>query len=133
MELVILLFILVGLVLLLLWFGRTGRKLMPAISRIICAKWGKLENTKDPRALLEADKLLDFVLANRGYRGSLGEKLKQANACFSNPNAVWQAHKARNQLAHELEFKLTEKELQKYLQFFKRGLKDLGVKGLGRN
>src|SRR5579862_7512884 len=53
-------------------------------------------------ALLEADKLLDEALREAGIRGShLGDRLKNVkDGQIPNVDAVWQAHKLRNQIAH---------------------------------
>src|ERR1035437_8897298 len=53
-------------------------------------------------AILNADKLLDAALKARGFRGeTMGERMKNARTTFRNNNAVWAAHKLRNQIAHE--------------------------------
>jgi hypothetical protein len=54
-------------------------------------------------AIVEADILLDEVLAKRGYAGAgVGEKLKSASAKnFATLQNAWEAHKVRNQIAHE--------------------------------
>lgn len=83
----------------------------------------------EPRyAILDADKLLDYVLKKMGYVGTLGEKLKKAEKCFSDIDAIWSAHKLRNRVVHEVGFKVTEKEIKNALHVIKKGLIDLGVK-----
>jgi len=79
-------------------------------------------------AVMEADKLLYEVLEQRGYKGTLGDKLKKAGPAFSNLNDVWSAHKLRNRLAHELGVGLSEKEAQTALGSFRRAYRDLGLK-----
>lgn len=79
------------------------------------------------KAVLDADKLLDFALLKKGKTGTLGEKLKSSNSLFSDINAVWGAHKLRNKIAHELK-KVDEKELRNAISVYKRALQDLGVK-----
>lgn len=82
----------------------------------------------EPRyAILDADKLLDYVLKKRGYVGTLGEKLKKSEKCFSNINEIWNAHRLRNRVVHEVGFKVTEKEIRNALNIIRRGLVDLGV------
>lgn len=53
--------------------------------------------------ILEADNMLDEILAALGYQGeSLGEKLKAMDASgFASYQDAWEAHKVRNQIAHE--------------------------------
>ena len=84
-------------------------------------------NSHPKEAILDADKLLDYALSRRGLQGTLGEKLKKAKAYFSDINQVWQAHKLRNQIAHEL-MNLNNGEAKLALTQFKRALNDLGAK-----
>jgi len=55
------------------------------------------------QAIIEADIMLDDVLKQAGYVGdTLGEKLKQANPQqFRTLQDAWEAHKVRNQIAHQ--------------------------------
>jgi hypothetical protein len=54
-------------------------------------------------AIIEADIMLDELLAKQGYRGDgVGEKLKSVEPHeFSTLSDAWEAHKVRNQIAHE--------------------------------
>ncbi len=55
------------------------------------------------QSIMQADKLLDLVLTKKRVQGqNLGEKLKNSTHLFHNVQAVWEAHKYRNQLAHEM-------------------------------
>ena len=78
-------------------------------------------------AILDADKLLDFALKKNGFEGSLGEKLKKSGPRFSDLNGLWNAHKLRNRIAHELG-DIDKNEAKKALSQFKRALNDLGAK-----
>ncbi|MBI3572371.1 hypothetical protein HY091_02460 [Candidatus Kaiserbacteria bacterium] len=55
------------------------------------------------QAIIEADIMLDDMLGRQGYTGAgVGEKLQQANAAdFDTLQDAWEAHKVRNQIAHE--------------------------------
>ncbi|MEP7103629.1 MAG: hypothetical protein ABI721_02900 [Candidatus Dojkabacteria bacterium] len=59
-------------------------------------------------AVFEADKLLDFVLKSKKVKGeTLGERLKNAKHLFRNNtsyNTIWEVHKLRNKLAHEMDY-----------------------------
>lgn len=62
------------------------------------------ENPNDwKQAIIEADIILDDLLDKLGYRGeSVGEKLKRVNpGDMKTLNEAWEAHKVRNQIAHE--------------------------------
>ena len=78
--------------------------------RLETARWNHIKaliespNENDWRtAILEADIILDELLTRLGYVGdSIGEKLRQVNpAHFQTLNNAWEAHKVRNQIAHE--------------------------------
>lgn len=89
-------------------------------------EWLRIKKEQDlKKAVLEADKLLDFVLKKRGYNGNLGQKLKDHGQLFSNLNHVWQAHKARNKIAHELGFNFSKQDGARYLRYFEQALRDI--------
>ena len=54
-------------------------------------------------AIIEADIMLDELLTKRGYTGAgVSEKLKNVDkADFASLQDAWEAHKVRNQVAHE--------------------------------
>lgn len=54
-------------------------------------------------AIIEADIMLDDMLTKQGYDGEgVGEKLKAVEPSdFNTLNEAWEAHKVRNQIAHE--------------------------------
>ncbi len=83
-------------------------------------------NTNTVGAIIDADKILDYALARRGFIGSVGEKLKKAGPRFSNLDGVWRAHKYRNKLAHELG-RIKMEDARDALGQFKRALNDLGA------
>ena len=79
-------------------------------------------------AILNADKLLDLALKEAGYKGStMGERLKSAKQVFSNRNAVWAAHKLRNQIAHETDVRVEYDAARRALASIKQALKDVGA------
>jgi hypothetical protein len=78
--------------------------------------------------ILNADKLLDQALIERGRKGqTMGERLKNSKDLFSNRNSVWEAHKLRNQIVHETNFKSSYEQTKKTLNGFKQALKDVGA------
>ncbi|MDB5177933.1 MAG: hypothetical protein JWO61_316 [Candidatus Saccharibacteria bacterium] len=79
-------------------------------------------------ALMNADKLLDQALKERGFHGNtMGERLKSAQKAWSNANHVWTAHKLRNQIAHEADVKISLDMTRRALAAFKQALKDVGA------
>lgn len=78
--------------------------------------------------VLNADKLLDNALRDRGIKGeTMGERMKQAKDRWSNANAVWAAHKLRNQIAHEPDVQVRHEDARRALAAFKQALKDIGA------
>ncbi len=61
-------------------------------------------------AIIEADIMLDDVLARHGHVGDgVGEKLKSIEPKdMKSLQDAWEAHKVRNQIAHEAHFDLSE-------------------------
>lgn len=56
------------------------------------------------QAIIEADVMLGDILTSRGYQGeSIGEQLKYAasSSGFGTLNDAWEAHKVRNEVAHQ--------------------------------
>lgn len=77
---------------------------------------------------LNADKLLDAALKESGYKGqTMGERMRSAKDVFSNRNAVWSAHKLRNQIAHETDVQVDYNAARRALASFKQALKDVGA------
>lgn len=121
-------FIFVDLLIVYFVFFRKNRNFSEKDKRIIFAHWQRVTMERDhKKAILEADKLLDHVLKMRGYKGSLGDKLKLCNNVFADIDGVWEAHKIRNKIAHELDFRLSTSEGNKAIGNFKRALRDLGA------
>lgn len=72
-------------------------------------------------AIIEADVMLDDVLTKQGYQGAgVGEKLKSAESSdFGTLDGAWEAHKVRNQIAHEGQaFALSESLMRRTLSHY---------------
>ena len=79
-------------------------------------------------AVMNADKLLDQALKERGTKGeTMGERMKTAKDSWSNANATWASHKLRNKIAHESDFHVTYNDARRALAGFKQALKDMGA------
>lgn len=97
--------------------------------------WLRIENNlnkSDPRSygisVMEADKLLDKAMIEMGVAGkTMGDRLKRLGDKFTRLNAVWAAHKLRNQIAHEHGFEPDYSQASRALASFKQALKDLGA------
>ena len=79
-------------------------------------------------SVINADKLLDKALMERGFGGkTMGERMKNALKTFSDCNGVWAAHKLRNKIAHEQDVSVTYDQARSALSSFRKALKDLGA------
>lgn len=130
MDVTFFLFLSIGLGFLLWLIRQLGKRtgFSKADKKFFHEKWRQLDTDHDlHHAVMEADKLLHLALEKKGYRGSMAEQLKSAGKLFSDLDNLWYAHKLRNRLAHELDFRVTTSEGQKTLGYFHRALKDLKV------
>lgn len=78
--------------------------------------------------VLNADKLLDQALRERGLKGqTMAERMKSGAQLFSSRNNVWTAHKLRNRIAHETDVLVSYDDARHALVYFKQALKDIGA------
>ncbi|MDR3297832.1 MAG: hypothetical protein LBT19_00405 [Candidatus Nomurabacteria bacterium] len=80
-------------------------------------------------AIVNADKLLDKALCEMGIPGrTMGDRLKKVGKDkFSQLNSVWYAHKLRNQIAHEHDFRPDYDQAKHALSTYRQALRDLGA------
>lgn len=112
-------------ILLLGWRLRKRERLSHAQCSFLRKRWGKILNEydKDPsKAIIEADKLLEWALGKVGYRGTLGEKLKKVGDFFPNLNDIWFAHKLRNKLVHEISYELGQRDAMRAMTAYKKAI-----------
>lgn len=92
-------------------------------------KWVKImemietENSSEwTHAIIEADKLLDQMLIDIGYKGeSLGDRLMSVEkGDMLSLNEAWEAHKTRNRIAHETNFLLSKGEALKVVRMYEK-------------
>ena len=80
-------------------------------------------------ALMEADKLLDYCMIGKGFKGdTMGDRLKSGGSKFKNLNSVWSAHKLRNELAHNVEHDMVPSQINQAIANLGDAIKDLGVR-----
>lgn len=100
-------------------------------NKYIKKQWDKVlsyVNKSPNQSLLEADKLLSYTFKIKGYHGSVGEQLKKYGHNFTDLDGIWSAHKLRNRIAHEMDVKLSPKQVRKAIKQFKSAIEDLGAK-----
>ncbi|MEI7690132.1 MAG: hypothetical protein WCI63_00680 [bacterium] len=101
-------------------------------------KWIEIEQTFNlsgpshfKTSIMEADKLVDYVLKGKKVRGTtFGERLKNAKSEFSNfsdYNNLWFAHKVRNNIVHESTHDLSSSEVKRAIEYYKKALRELGA------
>lgn len=81
-------------------------------------------------AIMEADIMLDDMLTKQGYDGvGVGEKLKAVEPSdFNTLDDAWEAHKVRNQIAHQgSTFDLTETLAQRTLARYEAVFKEFKI------
>jgi len=78
-------------------------------------------------AIIEADTILEEMLKRMGYEGeSLGERLKVVEPSdFTSIQSAWEAHKVRNQIAHEGSgFELSHREAKRIIGLYEQVFKE---------
>ena len=134
----VIIFLVAVLVVALMFFGilfLTKKSTKPLKREKYQSRWLAIESSlkrdneaSHAMAILNADKLLDNALRERGFKGStMGERMKAANNEWSKRDHVWGAHKVRNKIAHEPDVKVSYDIAARTLVAFKRALKDLGA------
>lgn len=109
-------------------YKHSHKKLSVKVVKEIQSSWKRIIRQKDQRhSIMDADKLLDYALFQYGMKGSLGSKLKKSTSRFKDINAVWAAHKIRNNIAHQMNYKVTERVYKKAMMSFKQAFKDLKI------
>lgn len=100
-------------------------------------RWEKvIEHINSPNssdwklAIIEADIMLDDLLRAAGYHGdTLGEMLKAVEKSdFVTIESAWDAHKVRNQIAHQgAGFDLTEREAKRVVSLYESVFKEFQI------
>lgn len=80
-------------------------------------------------AVIEADDMLDSSLKRMGYQGAtLEEKLqKLTSATLSNIEQIYEAHKIRNNIVHDPDYRLSLDETRKTLDIYAGAFRDLQI------
>jgi len=97
-------------------------------------KWKKIENYLESDnendwkiSIIEADQLLDDILAKANFPGkSLSERLSHIDSSeFPMINDILYAHKIRNNIVHDNNFKITRDDAKRILEIYKKTFDDL--------
>ena len=112
--------------------------LVAADERVVKTKWSEIEElvklgnpSRFKSAIMEADKLLDFALKNLGYPGNgLADRMKAiprekySREFFNN---MWEAHKIRNEIVHNIEYEIHSAVAEDAINKFKKTFRELGI------
>ncbi|TET84150.1 MAG: hypothetical protein E3J36_02145 [Candidatus Nealsonbacteria bacterium] len=78
-------------------------------------------------SVIEADSILNDILKRMGFGGeTLGERLEKLTAAtLLNLKQIWEAHKIRNNIIHDPDYRLTLDEARRVLDIYEQALRDL--------
>jgi len=112
-------------------------KIKPLSKNILLKKqWQeikKIGESEEPEkiyaAIIEADKLIENILKEEGIEGEhLADRLKKLDSYeIKTLNRLWEAHRFRNNLAHQEAFQPTLSEAKKALKDYEAFLKEIKV------
>jgi hypothetical protein len=79
--------------------------------------------------VIEGESILDESFQRIGFTGeSFGERLKNIKTeQLKNLEDVWEAHKIRNNIVHDPDYRLTLDQAKKALEIYEKALRELGV------
>jgi len=92
--------------------------------------WADVEAMEPKMAIIEADKLVDTVLKRAGIKGeSMADRLRRCEKIVdrSSYQAMWDAHKVRNQIVHEFDHGFDDNRANEVLWKMKKFLVSLGA------
>ena len=93
-------------------------------------RWDEIELLDAKYSIIEADKLVDTVLKRAGMQGnSMADRLRKTEKLVPRSiyQKIWDAHKLRNQLVHEVDYELNDETAIQALWKMKKYLITLGA------
>ena len=112
------------------FWKRRVRKPSPELKKLIRDNWfviGEKADREPAAAVMDADKLFLHALERLGYRGDTVAKMRAVQSRLGDKQAVWDAHKFRNRLAHEVGVSVSPQQAHASLRAFERALRDLSL------
>jgi hypothetical protein len=92
--------------------------------------WAEIEQMEPKMSIIEADKVVDVILKRAGVAGStMAERLRKVQKLVPRPvySGMWEAHKIRNELVHEVGNRTNPTVAQENLWKMKKFLISLGA------
>jgi hypothetical protein len=108
----------------------------PASGGMLTGRWAEImdhmqseRETEWKLAVIEADKLLNDILAKAGFPGeTMGERLVgMRHEQLRTLPYLWQAHLLRNKIVHETNYEPKYQEIHEALKAYRASLEELGV------
>lgn len=82
------------------------------------------------QAIIDADKFFDDIMKQLGVKGEgFADRLRSLESKMDHKKyqQVWEAHKIRNQISHEMDYKLSGIKAKNALENFRSGLENIGA------
>lgn len=82
------------------------------------------------QAVIDADKFFYSIMCQLKSNGEkFADRLRNLEDHFDHDiyQRVWEAHKTRNQISHEMDYKISSYEAKNVVEKFRKGLVNLGV------
>ena len=108
----------------------------PASGGALTGRWAEImdhmgseRETEWKLAIIEADNLINDILAKSGFRGdTMGERLTgMRHEQLLALSGVWKAHLLRNRIVHETDYSPRYQEIHEALKYYRAALEELGV------
>lgn len=106
----------------------------PYGSKKIEKRWNKIKDrlnlsseSEHKLAIIEAESLLDDILKKIGFSGEvIGDRLKQITPLqLENIEEILEAHKIRNNIVHDPDYRLSLEEAKKAFEIYEKALINL--------
>lgn len=125
--------VLFSIILVLYWYTKRRRPTKWKLE--VYKQLGEISHrssTKDNQilqtVLIDIDKLLDYTMRMKGIKGeTMGERLKNAKRYFKwdDYQKVWEGHKYRNKLVHEIGIKVDTNTIKVHFMALKKAVNGL--------
>lgn len=110
----------------LVWWKMRTRRLRGFARKKVQEAWQQVDLLDDPvKKVLGADSVLHMALTMLGYGGNMGDQLKKAGTRIRNIADVWQAHKLRNRIAHDVGVTVSAQEMKRAVAAIRRAIESL--------
>ncbi len=117
-------------------FFKPAQRVVELKDPALVAKWEEIKRkagSAPPQslvvAIMDADKFTDVVLKRLGFKGKhMADRLEQlASSDMKSIDRLWRAHRARNDLAHTPDYRISPVDAHEILGIYEEFLKELGA------